>query len=333
MRLAHRLFIRDSGDGRRVRVGDELYVVSTGRPCRLLARLFVTRVSHDVFRSRIDLTVGGPRTAIFFAKASDAVEVLLAQARSISRHREVTLLDRDATQILTAACGIHDFSRSPSAVRWGAIVLLVKRTVSLARSRRDGRPDVEITESFLRQNYVTSQLPGPAPVYQNAARIALGLTSTAKPSAPRKRHPLSRQAVLRGINEDVATGGHTPSSSRHQEILELLRMRLEQIGLTPTYDGLVDCIVDLGDAVVYFEVKSSTPGSVVHQIRTGLGQVLHYEWMDTAGSARIICGHLVVDGPWGYDSTSLREFVESWSVRLTWSKDISSLTKGELHPR
>ena len=63
------LSIRDSGDGQCIRVGDDLYVVSTGQQSRLLARLSVQSVTHDAFRSRIDLTVGGPRTAVFFTKA------------------------------------------------------------------------------------------------------------------------------------------------------------------------------------------------------------------------------------------------------------------------
>ena len=42
------------------------------------------------------------------------------------------------------------------------------------------------------------------------------------------------------------------------------------------YDGLVDCIAEANDADIYFEVKSASAETVVHQARTGLGQVLHY---------------------------------------------------------
>ena len=43
----------------------------------------------------------------------------------------------------------------------------------------------------------------------------------------------------------------------------------------------------------------AAPESLVHQVRTGLGQILHYMWMDSGATPRIIHGHLVVEGPWG----------------------------------
>ena len=197
-----------------------------------------------------------------------------------------------------------------------------KRSFSASHARP--LPFVEC-ESFSPRHSTTSQLPGPAPVYQNAGRQALSLTSQVQFSVPRRRHVLTQEAVQRGINEDVATAGQTPNTSRHQEILELLRARLEQIGFVPRYDGLVDCIVEAGDADIYFEVKSASPESVVHQVRTGLGQVLHYMWMDADSSPRTIRGHLVVEGPWVPQNESLQDFLESRLVRLTWSRDISSL--------
>ena len=130
---------------------------------------------------------------------------------------------------------------------------------------------------------------------------------------------------MRGINEDIATAGQTPNTSRHQEILEGLRARLEQIGYPPRYDGLVDCIVEFTDADVYFEVKSTSPETVVRQVRTGLGQVLYYMWMDNDAASRGIRGHLVVEGPWTAQDELLREFLESCLVRLTWSQDIPSM--------
>ena len=325
VRADESLSIRDSGNGLCIRVGDDLYVVSTSQQSRLLARLSVQSVTHDAFRSRIDLTVGGPRTAVFFAKARDAATVQLQEESPGRTHREATLLNPDSTRVLAAVCGAHDFSRPPTSVQWNTIVKRVGLAINRARRSRDPTPDVEIAESFLRRNYVTSQLPGPAPVYQNAARQALGLTFQAQRSVPRRRHELTREAVQRGINEDVATAGQTPNTSRHQEILELLRARLEQIGFVPRYDGLVDCIVEIGDVDVYFEVKSASSESVVHQVRTGLGQVLHYMWMDADISPRTIRGHLVVEGPWVPQNESLRDFLESFLVRLTWSREVSSL--------
>ena len=238
VRLSGILSIRDSGDGKRIGEGDDLYLVSDGQQSKLLARLSVLNVTQDAFRSRIDLRVGGPKTAVFFTRARDAVPVAL-QSESCSRlHREATLLQSDAVHVLTTACGTHDFSRHPTQVHWAAIVRQVRLAVTRARRCRDPRPDVEIAESFLRRKFVTSQLPGPAPVYQNAARQALGHSTPQKLSVPRRRHELTREKVQLGISEDVATAGQTQNTSRHQEILERLRVQLEKIGFTPRYDGL-----------------------------------------------------------------------------------------------
>ena len=96
------------------------------------------------------------------------------------------------------------------------------------------------------------------------------------------------------------------------------------------YDGLVDCIVEFEDADIYFEVKATSSESLVHQVRTGMGQVLHYMWMDKDATPRTIRGHLVVQGPWTDQNESLRAFLESYLIRLTWSQDISSLGVSDL---
>ena len=321
--------IAASGDGHCIRVGDDIYVLTEGESSRLLARLSVLDVSLDTFRHRINLQIGGPGSAVFFDNSSNAVSVRLPITTSTPSRYEVRCLDPESAQQLAGACGSHDFSSS-IPVRWGAIAQQVGTNVARAKRDGDPRPDLEIAESFLRRNYVTSQLPGPAPVYQNAARQALGQILAPRPFVPRRRHILTREAVQRGINEDVATAGHTPNTSRHQEILDRLRARLEQIGFVPRYDGLVDCIVEATDADIYFEVKSTSPESVVHQVRTGLGQVLHYMWMDTDAASRIIRGHLVVEGPWADQNESLRDFLESCLVRLTWSQDIPSMETSDL---
>ena len=322
--------IAASGDGHHIRAGDDIYVLTEGESSKLLARLSVLEVALDTFRHRIDLKIGGPRSAVFFDNSSDAVPIRLPTTSTPSRY-EVRCLDPESAQQLTGACGSHDFSASVP-VRWDAIAQQVGTNV--ARSNRDGdpRPELEIAESFLRRNYVTSQLPGPAPVYQNAARQALGQILAPRPSVPRRRHLLTREAVQRGINEDVATAGQTPNTSRHQEVLDRLRARLEQIGFVPRYDGLVDCIVEAGEADIYFEVKSTSAESVVHQVRTGLGQVLHYIWMDADAASRTIRGHLVVEGPWADQNESLRDFLESCLVRLTWSRDIPLMEVSDLEP-
>ena len=276
------------------------------------------------------MKIGGPRSAVFFDNASSAVPIRLPSTTGTSSRYEVRCLDPVLAQQLTEACGSHDFSSSVP-VRWDAIAQQVRTNVARANRDRDPRPDLEIAEAFLRHNYVTSQLPGPAPVYQNAARQALGQIMAPRPSVPRRRHLLTQEAVQRGINEDVATAGHTPNTSRHQEVLDRLRARLKQIGFDPKYDGLVDCIVEATDGDIYFEVKSTAPESVVHQVRMGLGQVLHYIWMDADTSPRAIRGHLVVEGPWADENESLRDFLQSCLVRLTWSRDISSLEISDIN--
>lgn len=325
-----RVSLRDSGDGQALSAGDELFIVSSGRRTRLLARLSVLHVDHDGFRSRVDLTVGGPRTAFFFARTSDAVEVGSLGERTSQHTKEATRLGLKASQILTGACGNHDFSRKPPNLKWSNVIQRVEIALARARRRGSSRPALEIAEAFLRYNFVTSQLPGPSPVYQNAARIALGLSALSEQSVRRQRHELTPDAVERGINEDVSISGHTPNTNRHQMILDQLRVRLVQLGLAPKYDGLVDCIVEAESFDIYFEVKSCSSETVVHQIRTGLGQVLHYMWMDNDIDQRALRGHLVVEGPWGSSNEDLRRFVETYSIRLTWSEDIPTLTQNDL---
>ena len=53
--------------------------------------------------------------------------------------------------------------------------------------------------------------------------------------------------------------------------------------------------------------------------------MLHYIWMDSEDAPRTIRGHLVIEGPWNMSDESLRIFLMSNSVRLTWSREISSL--------
>ena len=321
--------IAASGDGPCVRVGDDIYVLTGVEPCKLLARLSVLEISLDVFRHRIDLKIGGPRSAVFFDNSSDAIPIKLPRTSRTPFRNEVRRLDPISVQRLAGTCGSHDFSSS-IPIRWNAITRRVWTTVTRASRDGDPRPEIEIAETFLRRNFVTSQLPGPAPVYQNAARQALGRFLSPRSTVPRRRHFLTLEAIQRGINEDVTTAGQTPDTSRHQEILEQLRARLEQIGFVPRYDGFVDCIAEDCDTDIYFEVKSTAPESVVRQVRTGLGQLLYYMWMDSESITRRIRGHLVVEGPWADQNESLRDFLESHMIRLTWSQDIPSMQNGDL---
>ena len=324
------VYIPDTGDAHRIRVGDEIYVLTGGEPNKLLARLAIRAVRHDTFRHRIDLTVGGPRSAAFFDHPSNAPPIGLVQESGSSTRREARHLEADAVQQLVAACGSQDFSSRASPIRWDAIVQRVETAVARALRDQDHRPDIEIAEAFLRRSYVTSQLPGPAPVYLNAARLALGIATASSSTELRRRNDLTDEAIVKAINEDVATAGHTPNTQRHQDILAVLRDRLVELGLVPKYDGLVDCIVEGDQFDVYFEVKSTSQESVVHQVRLALGQVLHYMWMDSDSVSRIIRSHLVIEGPWTTRDERLRKFLLANSVRLTWSRDIPLLNITDL---
>ena len=322
--------IAASGDGNCIQLGDDIYVLSGGEPSKLLARLSVLSSRPDSFRHRIDLSVGGPRSAVFFDNSNDAAQFRFPITVNGPSRREATYLDPEIVQQLVWICGSHDFSATSIPMRWDAIVRQVETTVARANRGGDPRPDIEIAESFLRRAYVTSQLPGPAPVYQNAARLALGITTDSGASRSRGRHELTDEAIQKAINEDVATDGHTPNTQRHQQILALLKDRLIELGLVPKYDGLVDCIVERDKFDVFFEVKSTSPESIVHQVRLGFGQVLHYIWMDSEDAPRTIRGHLVIEGPWKTSDESLRSFLMSNSVRLTWSQEITSLEISDL---
>ena len=322
--------IAASGDGHRIQAGDDIYVLAQGDPRKLLARLSVLNVRLDTFRHRIDLTIGGPRSAVFFDNSSDAISIRLPTTISSPSRYEASWLDLETVQQLIGACGSHDFSSSSVPVRWDAITQRIQVAVARANRDCDPRPDIEIAETFLRRAYVTSQLPGPAPVYHNAARLALGIISESPLPTIRGRHQLTDEAIQKAINEDVATAGHTPNTQRHQGILAMLRDRLVELGLVPKYNGLVDCIVEGDKFDVYFEVKSALPESVIHQARLALGQVLHYIWMDSEGGPRAIHGHIIIEGPWNSGHEALRTFLATKSVRLTWSREISSLEISDL---
>ena len=326
------LFIRDTTDARSIKIGDEIYIVSIGKIKRLLARLYVKATSHDKFRRRIELTIGGPRSAYFFRNATRGIEVQINRRFENHRHRDVTSVDQATVDVLASVCGTHDFAHNTKSPYWRAIKRRVTTAVARARRSGDTRPDVEIAEEFLRHNFVTSQLPGFYPVYQNAARLALELDNTKTGSTIRRRRRMTEETIRNGVNEDVAMSGQTPDSARHQEILAQLMRRLEELKLIPIYDGYVDCIVELDGFDVYFEVKSATADTVTHQVRTGLGQILHYLWLDSDKTPRPITGHLVVQGPWMSRHEELCHFVGSCSIRLTWSNEIESLQIEDFAP-
>ena len=330
--LRRPVIVRDTADGQRICTGDEIYVIAKGTLACLLARLYVRNVHHDQVGKRVVIRVGGPKTAVFFRKSEGASVVRISERDKPGEDREAWIMCEDDATSLVNACGDHDFSGQDTPFNWNGITRKIELAINWARRRGDTRPSVEIAEKHIRENYVTSQLPGPSPVYLNAARRAVGVSLSSAKVRMRQRHVMTAETVSLGINDDVATSGQTPNSSKHQEILDRLRARLEELRLTPLYDGYVDCIVELSEADVYFEVKSASEDSVVHQVRTGLGQVLHYIWIDTKTNPQVIQGHLIVEGPWSQRYEELKSFVEACSVRLTWSDEIASITASYLDP-
>ena len=132
-----------SGDGNRIQAGDDIYVLYPGEPSKLLARLAVLNVCPDTFRHRIDLTIGGPRSAVFFDNPSDAISIRLPSIVGAPSRYEASCLVPEAVQLLVGACGSHDFSSAYTPIRWGAITSQVENTV--ARAKRDGDPSTVST--------------------------------------------------------------------------------------------------------------------------------------------------------------------------------------------
>ena len=77
-------------------VGDDIYVLSEGESRKLLARLSVLEVSYDTFRHRINLNIGGPRSAVFFDESSNAVPVNLPSTTNTPPSYEVSCLDAES---------------------------------------------------------------------------------------------------------------------------------------------------------------------------------------------------------------------------------------------
>ena len=94
-----------SGDGQSVRAGDEIYVLTDGESGRLLARLSVLEVSLDEFRHRVNLKIGGPRSAVFFHHWDDAVTVHLSSEINRQSRNEIERLDSESADQLRQICG------------------------------------------------------------------------------------------------------------------------------------------------------------------------------------------------------------------------------------
>lgn len=334
------IVIRDSEESRTIRTGDLLYVVTDAEDPRLLARIAANYCTQNLSRKSLVLGIDDPKTAFFFRRHSDAVGVPFLSKGDQRGHREATRLPEDVASNIANLCGTNDFSSIALPPTWPGTVRNVDRVVARAIRDKDTRSSVEIAVAYLRHRYVTSELPGPAPVYVNAARRALApivipeerqaLTRKAKVIKIRRRGPLTDKAIQAGINDDSAsTVIGSPDSKRHQLILQRLRDRLQDLGFNPLYDGFVDCIVEAEHGDLYFEVKSATPETLQRQMRQGVGQLLHYMWLDKKQAKKPIWGCLVVEDVLGRPM-DIREFVQSVSLGFIWSGEINELMVQDL---
>jgi len=136
--------------------------------------------------------------------------------------------------------------------------------------------------------------------------------------------PLSDEAIDKGLSEDLSLFTTTsPDSRKHQQILRQLRDRLVELGFSPEFNGFVDCKISCGGGDIYFEVKSASEDSFVHQMRLGVGQLMHYIWKDRQTSSRPIRGFLVIEDapvPEGF-----KDFVNSVPFDICLSSEISTM--------
>lgn len=329
------IVIRDSEESHEIRRGDLLYIVTEAEEPRLLARVAVNRCTRHPSRRALVLDIDDPKTAFFFRKHNDAIGVSFLAKGKPCWHREATQLTEDIALKLADLCGTHDFSSTALPPIWPGTVRSVERVVTRAVRDEDTRPSIEVAVAYLRRRNVTSELPGPSPVYVNAARYALApivilrerqvLTRRAKGIRTRRRGPLTDEAIQASINDDSAiTVASSLDTRRHQLILWRLRDKLQELGFTPLYDGFVDCIVEAENLALYFEVKSATHESLHQQVRLGVGQLLYYIWQDSRESQKPIRGHLVVEDA-SERPAEIRDFVESLSLGFTWSSKIDGL--------
>jgi hypothetical protein len=337
------IVVRDSEDAKGIIRGDVLFVITLGRKTSLLARLRVNNCIADSDREALILDINDPETAFFFRRHVDAVPVILPPGIKIGRHREIIRITDEAASLLSNLYGISDFSSRISPPMWPGILQRVYRNVTRAIRDGDKRPGIDIATEYLRKHYVTSELPGPSPVYVNAARQALFPTGsqfkgTVKATKRkrinlRNRATLTDEAINAGVNDDVAlTLIAPPEKQRHQSILRELRDRLLELGLEPKYDGFVDCIVETPGCDLYFEVKSGTPGSLSKQLYVGTGQLLYYIWLDSKQFKKRIRGYLVMEGVPNMPE-EYYDFVKSVSLSIIWSSDVAEMVVEDLELR
>ena len=329
--------VNDSGDATFLAPGDEIYILSNRHGARLRGRIVVATVIHEPAMKRVRIGVSHPRTAFFAKKVADAPAVALA-ADAGGGHRQVMKVDEPTRLTLVEECAGCDFSTVVPPSMWPGIVESVRQT--LDRRIRDGdeRAAVHIATEFVRSKYYTTELPGPSPVYLNAARRSLldilGADegedrSIVKSPRLRTRGVLDDGAIDVQVNGDVSQFlASPPDSSQHQAILRRLTERLRALGLTPLCDGSIDCIVELEDLDVYFEVKAaSSPSSFEHQLRLSVGQVQFYMWRDRINPKPINGWIVIQNQPVSFDPQT---FVASLGLGLCLDTGIDQLNVADL---
>ena len=329
------LLVRDAGYAVDICEDDWLFVIAESDEPSLLARLKIRSCHRDPLRDRIACNVARFETT-FCSRTANPLTRASVLEKTNSVHRTVSPLTISEAEALLASCeraGDYAFRVPPPT--WPGLTRKIDIMTSRAIRDGDTRPSIEIAVDFLRSNYVTTELPGPAPVYLNAARLAIKILEDTKGTDAsidssfqrrlRKRGPLTEEAIRKGINDDIATFEATsPDSTRHQEILSELRARLIELGYCPEYDGSIDCIITSGEVDIYFEVKSASHESFSHQLRLGVGQLLHYLWTDKDVNPRPVHGWLVIDdndAPESYE-----EFLKSIPLGICWRSGIPNLS-------
>jgi len=319
--------------------GDLIYVMSiyVGSP-KILARLICSDSVVDEHHQRVSLSSNHPDSAVFFRKAMRASSC--PQEFIVPEERSIEECPPALHKWLTLAIGNNSFARLSAPINWASTVLAIKQEVRRVGQRPDTRSDVQVATDFLRGLYPTSELPGPSPVFLNAARLALDESSPETLensneagslihiSKNRKRHSLDDLAIGSSSTESETYSAHPPDSRRHQNILKTLRDQLISIGLEPLHDGYIDCIVEFNKFDVFFEVKSaSSPASFAHQLRQGVGQLLYYLWQSRSqtkpASGWVVIEQRDVD----FDYLS---YVNSTGLSVLTTNELQSLSLSDL---
>lgn len=337
--LSGQLHLRKPEGGSSPVAGDLIYVMANyADSSRVLGRLICTDAAVSSDLQRLTLSFQHPDSAVFFRKPSSALSC--PPKFQVPKDREITSCPPDLHEWLKSAIGPNSFSNPYLPINWASIVLSIKQEVDRANLQSDTRTSVQVASDFLKRNYPTSELPGPAPVYRNAARFALdeslidemrpkiGTEPTVESATHRRRQSLDELAINNAPADSDAYFTRPPDSRNHQAILGKLRDTLVAIGLEPLHDGYVDCIVELSQFDVFFEVKSAASTvSFTHQLRQAVGQLLYYMWL-SRNQPRRVAGWIVIEHQdVDYD---FRSYVSSVGLTVVTTNDLKSLSIAKL---